>query len=240
MGYKLSRQIIFLLGLIAVLLLSSCKNDNGGGTPKPPNPAPPTPTPVTVLDGKLLFKYGTNKYPVIGAGYSTPRKNKASQQQDNTTLVTDDTGKFTYVEGDDIIFYIGGKSYPVKAKKQILISDLAIADSSLLINLRMLLLNSDANKVITDGVDIQSGTLDANPALSESQFAKQLFKALGKAPLLGFSPSLGINLESAQAESDTAGQAMPFVDIFRTARPFKELSPVGTTFDANGWPTSVK
>ena len=239
MGNKLHRQIILLLGLIAVLLLSSCGGGGGdGGSSEPPSPPPPTPT--TILNGKLLFKSGVNKYPVIGAGYSAPRKTKTAQKEkDNTALETDNTGKFTYVEGDNITFYIGGKSYSIKAKSEILISELAAGNSELLSNLRKLLLNSDENQTLTDGIDIQVGTLDADPALDEKQFEKQLFKALGKAPILGFSPSLGINLESAQAESDTAGQAMPFVDIFRMARPFKELSPSGTTFDANGWPTSV-
>jgi len=55
-------------------------------------------------------------------------------------------------------------------------------------------------------------------------------------PELSFSPSLGINTEAPQGGADTAGMPMPFVDIFRTARPFGELSTSGTAFDSNGWP----
>ena len=65
---------------------------------------------------------------------------------------------------------------------------------------------------------------------------KALYKATGEMPELAFKPSLGINTEAPQGGADTAGMPMPFVDIFRTARPFGELSPVGTAFDDNGWP----
>lgn len=53
-----------------------------------------------------------------------------------------------------------------------------------------------------------------------------------------FSPSLGINTEAPQPESGISGEAIPFVDLFRTARPFQELS-TGITVDQDGWPTSI-
>ncbi|MGK0271174.1 MAG: hypothetical protein ACI88H_001831 [Cocleimonas sp.] len=65
---------------------------------------------------------------------------------------------------------------------------------------------------------------------------KALYKETGVMPALSFEPSLGINTEAPQGGVDTAGLAMPFADIFRTARPFGELSPSGTAFDENGWP----
>lgn len=52
-------------------------------------------------------------------------------------------------------------------------------------------------------------------------------------------PSLGINTETPQAEQDEVVQSVPFADIFRVARPFKELSCASTTYDENGWPTSA-
>ncbi len=58
-------------------------------------------------------------------------------------------------------------------------------------------------------------------------------------PELLFKPSLGINTEAPQGGVDTVGQSMPFVDVFRTARPFAELSSKNTKFDANGWPTDL-
>ena len=67
---------------------------------------------------------------------------------------------------------------------------------------------------------------------------RTLYKATGDMPALPFKPSLGINTEAPQGGADTAGMPMPFVDIFRTARPFAELSPVGTSYDNNGWATA--
>lgn len=53
-----------------------------------------------------------------------------------------------------------------------------------------------------------------------------------------FKPSLGVNTEAPQPESSELGGAMPFVDVFRIARPFKELSKE-ITVDKSGWPTSM-
>ena len=65
---------------------------------------------------------------------------------------------------------------------------------------------------------------------------KAIYLATGTMPELSFKPSLGINTEGPQGGADTAGMPMPFVDIFRTARPFAELSPENTIYDDNGWP----
>jgi len=73
--------------------------------------------------------------------------------------------------------------------------------------------------------------------ISSESVIKTLYKATGSMPNLAFSPSLGINTEGPQGGADTAGMPMPFVDIFRTARPFAELSPAGTQYDENGWAT---
>jgi len=72
--------------------------------------------------------------------------------------------------------------------------------------------------------------------LDSTKVLKALYKATGEMPELSFSPSLGVNTEAPQGGADTAGMPMPFVDIFRTARPFGELSASGTAFDENGWP----
>ena len=76
-------------------------------------------------------------------------------------------------------------------------------------------------------------TLDADTV------TKTIYQSTGKMPDLAFSPSLGINTEAPQGGVDTVGQAMPFVDVFRTARPFSELSFVGTEFDEDGWVTKL-
>ncbi len=49
----------------------------------------------------------------------------------------------------------------------------------------------------------------------------------------------GINLAAPQAEVDNIHQPQPFVDIFRTARPFAEYSDEGIIYDSYGWPIFI-
>lgn len=65
---------------------------------------------------------------------------------------------------------------------------------------------------------------------------KAIYKETGEMPELAFEPSLGINTEAPQG-ADTAGMPMPFVDIFRTARPLSDQATSGTEFDQYGWVT---
>ena len=88
----------------------------------------------------------------------------------------------------------------------------------------------------SDGVSTSPAVTDFKADLDSVSVLKALYKSTGEMPELSFSPSLGINTEAPQGGVDTAGLAMPFADIFRTARPFAELSPSGTAFDEHGWP----
>jgi hypothetical protein len=100
----------------------------------------------------------------------------------------------------------------------------------------------DAPKVSGD-IKVTSSDEAGNkskPATIESdQVTKVLYQTSGNMPDLTFKPSLGVNTEAPQGGADTVGQAMPFVDVFRTARPFTELSFKGTEFDIDGWPTKL-
>ncbi len=96
----------------------------------------------------------------------------------------------------------------------------------------------DGNIIITSTDTDGNTSAPTNIASNDSLGAiKANYLVTGIMPPLSFTPSLGINTEGPQGGADTAGMPMPFVDIFRTARPFKELSPAGTSFDSNGWPT---
>ncbi len=89
---------------------------------------------------------------------------------------------------------------------------------------------------ITSSLD----NIESAPAfIASAEVEKILYQTSGVLPPLAFKPSLGINTESPQGGVDTAGMPMPFVDIFRTARPFAELSASGTQYDANKWPTQL-
>ena len=73
-------------------------------------------------------------------------------------------------------------------------------------------------------------------SMASKETIKAIYLITGTMPELPFKPSLGVNTEGPQGGADTAGMPIPFVDIFRTARPFAELSPEDTLYDENGWP----
>jgi len=93
------------------------------------------------------------------------------------------------------------------------------------------------NSTDDQGNKSASSTITYTAKANNPNTLKAIYLATGTMPELPFKPSLGVNTEGPQGGADTAGMPMPFVDIFRTARPFTELSPGGTLYDANGWPT---
>jgi len=97
----------------------------------------------------------------------------------------------------------------------------------------------DTAGTITISAKDEAGNKSATASIDSNKVTKTLYLATGKMPELNFKPSLGVNTEAPQGGADTVGQAMPFVDVFRTARPFTELSFKGTEFDSDGWPTKL-
>ncbi len=155
---------------------------------------------------------------------------------------TDDEGSFRYQLNKKVIFRINNTEIDA------IRGELAVGpnsfDKPILYNLHQYLLSVDEDDNQDNGIFLgaiaESFTIDFS--LSREQFELALARSLnrlGRQPVPFFSPSLGINLEAVQAEADTVGQAMPFVDIFRTARPFAEFSEEGVTYDKNGWPTVI-
>lgn len=170
--------------------------------------------------------------PIIGVKYRT------SLYHD--TGITLDDGSFSYTEGETIMFNIAGKDYrllPI-AKNTIdqLVPAAATIDTAQ--NLKLIIFNLDIDANPSNGIDLTDINANIDPALPTNEVNKHLFHYTGLAPRLIYSPSLGINTEAPQGESDLVGQPMPFVDIFRTARPFAELSKKVKT-DPNGWPTEL-
>lgn len=170
--------------------------------------------------------------PIIGINYQTSLyQNSAKTKND---------GSFSYKEGETLNFSIAGTDYSlipkaINTQNKLLPSN---ATSDTRQNLKHILINLDHDGDASNGIDLTGITTEIDPSLSEKVVIQKLYKITGKMPELLFSPSLGINTEAPQAEADGAGQAMPFVDVFRTARPFAELSGAAT-FDENGWPTEV-
>ncbi len=217
MGYKHLTTI-----LAFSCLLAAC---GGGGSSSTvtdnPSPSQKIGTLTVQLDPTVAL---------IGVPYTTSTYRSSGKTSNN--------GTFEYKEGESVSFTIAGIDYtlliPGSTNNEI---DLVGNNSDVLQNLKLILNYLDADDDPSNGIDLNNSSVVIDPTLSITEVTKILYKSTGDMPELPFSPSLGINTEAPQGGADTAGMPMPFVDIFRTARPFTELSPAGTQFDANGWPT---
>jgi len=195
--------------------------------------------PVTKT-GILIFQTPQTR-PISGVTYKTSRYNGSG--------TTKDDGSYEYKEGETAVtFTIAGQNYSVRPDARITPEKLLKSKSDdkhnnvTISHLKLILINLDANNDSSDGINLSkpnARNAKINPASTNKAINKALYKITGRNPKLIFKPSLGINTEGPQAEADTAGQAIPFVDIFRTARPFAELSADATEFDENGWPTKL-
>ena len=177
--------------------------------------------------------------PLIGLNYKTSLY--------KITGVTNSKGHFTYKEGETVSFMVAGKGYTLyptgnaQNNKQYnqnqLLPITATADTEQ--NLKTILMSLDKDQNINNGIDLGGVKTNIDAASPTKTVIKELYKYTGKMPDLLFKPSLGINTEAPQGGADTVGMPMPFVDIFRTARPFTELSHSGTAFDTHGWPIKL-
>ncbi|MCK5725777.1 MAG: hypothetical protein KAH22_02995 [Thiotrichaceae bacterium] len=210
--------MVLLFGIFLILASGGGGGGDGGGG---------------AITGSLSFLLKGSNITINGAGYNT---STVSRRGGTTTT----NGQFSYIAGDTITFTIDGKNYSTSTKAAITLVDL-ITDSDERNNLKQVLLYVDSDSS-TGAV-----TLDANnpsgldQSLPREDFMKAYSKLTGTLPTPLFSPSLGVNLEAPQGEADSAGQPMPFVDIYRTARPFVDLNTdtAQTTVDSDGWPTAT-
>jgi hypothetical protein len=211
--------------ILSLVFLSACGGGGGGGG------STSTPSVSSTLTGTLSINIGSNTYSIINATYST------SSSLNGTTNTS---GQYTYKSGDTVTFTIAGRTYNVTAAQTITPETLLAGDSTAIENLKTLLAHIDNDSDNSNGINLgneSSATHQLDLSASEDSFTAALYKATGVFPKSPFTPSLGINIEAPQAEADTAGQAIAFVDVFRTARPFTELSSTGVNYDQNGWPT---
>lgn len=183
--------------------------------------------------GRLVYISTSGRsYPIEGLEYISGAYNSE----------TDANGTFDYQLNKKISFKVGQQTIePIRGKKEISPRDFPDPIYS---NLKQYLLSVDDDEQLKTGIRITTFetplklSFDLDQETFESQLAKQL-SPYARYPRLGFKPSLGINLEAPQAEADTVGQPMPFVDIFRTARPFAEFSDEEVVLDENGWPILI-
>lgn len=110
-------------------------------------------------------------------------------------------------------------------------------------NLERFFLSLDSDRNPSNGIQLSANANSLNLAwnISLDQFEHALAQQLsvyGQTPAALFRPSLGINSEAPQAEQNSIASPVPFVDIFRVARPWREYSCKDLTYDDNGWVTT--
>ncbi len=209
-----------------------------------------------IITGQLLLKYPDDilaATPIQGITYVRGDDN---EQAKSITDNTSNTGGFDYSIGERITFTLANQSFgPITAKSEITPTDWAEAlcsdnvtlnDCSYKVaqNIVNTLSSLDNNHNRDDGydaIDNANITLDfLQPIDQFEQALPEALRSVSKTQVLSFSPSLGVNLEEPQAESnEVGGQPAAFADIFRGARPFTDYSCPDNTYDEQGWPVSI-
>ena len=176
-----------------------------------------SPTFLTLIQSKKEKILTLNDKPVIGVEY----------RSGDISGTTDTYGLFDYQTGKNIAFSIAGKHIG------------SISPTHLPINIKELVKTAQHPVIkhlpllLTDLNSSDATTINAKLTLN------QLEQALFKPDSLPSGRSLGINLETPQAEADGIYQPLPFVDLFRVARPFAENSCTDISYDRAGWPLDL-
>lgn len=225
---------LILVGLTLFLLFYTPE------TTPPESDKPPVTDEPPIVDGPktgvLFYNVGLGKVPVANVNYNL--QNSETTEQTKTNL----QGEFVFEDGQVIEFQLFGQQYSLIAKESITLLDLIPNDENQRNNLALLLRNKDNDRKLNNGIFLEDSTQTFVPpdlSLPKEDFLFSLYTNTGIYPKPRYAPSLGINVESAQAEADTVGQAIPFADVFRTARPFTELSGEQVKFDQHGWPIAI-
>jgi hypothetical protein len=178
-----------------------------------------SPTYLTLINSQEEKILTLNKKPVIGVKFKSG----------DISGTTDRYGLFEYETGKNIAFSIAGKHIG------------SVSPNNLPISIERLVENAQ-NPVIkhlplllTD-LNIKNAS-PINAKFNLNQLEQALFKP--DPDLIPTGRSLGINLETPQAEADGIYQPLPFVDIFRVARPLKENSCPDISYDRAGWPLDL-
>ncbi len=203
--------------------------------------------PNTVVN--ITFPDGSNETVTADADGNYTATSAHSQPSGNTTIISiSSNGSETMIISPTEAPSIS--NLKANSNGSLTITGKAAADSAITAifpdgNTEIVNTNSSGNYNVTSRASQPMGNVfltstykgvTSAPTIIESKaIEKVLYLATGVVPKLSFTPSLGVNTEAPQGGADTAGMPMPFADIFRTARPFAELSAVGTFLDENGW-----
>jgi hypothetical protein len=156
---------------------------------------------------------------------------------DDMLFVTNDSGELPYLPEKNIRLFLGHSYFATVSGEKVI--DISKLPSPLPENFTAVL-NKLAIEPKYNALNLPKKLYDLHLDFTQPNdvFTANLEEYL-QPEHIHFTPSLGINLESPQAEADMIGQSMPFVDIFRTARPFPEFSCKDVSYDKNGWPTKI-
>ena len=176
-----------------------------------------SPTFLTLIDSKKEKVLTLGNKPVAGIEYSSG----------NISGTTDHYGLFDYQQGKNIAFSIAGKHIG------------SVSPTNLPINIETLV--QTATNPVIKHLPLLLNDLNASNSsyINAKVTLYQLEQALFKPDTLPSGRSLGINLETPQAEADGIYQPLAFVDIFRVARPFAENSCPDISYDRAGWPLDL-
>ena len=176
-----------------------------------------SPTFLTLIGSKKEKILMLNGKPVKGVAYHSGSKSGT----------TDKYGLFDYQASTNIDFSIAGKQIG------------SISPSNLPVSIEHLVKTSK-NPIFKHLPLLLTDLNPANATSINAHFSiEQLEQALFKPDTLPLNRSLGINLETPQAEADGIYQPLPFADIFRVSRPFKEDSCTDISYDRAGWPLDL-
>lgn len=231
---------------LAVMLASFLAGCGGGGTGNPQTGNNNSGTPSTSSAGRLL---------VLDPTRNNAETAIAGLQYDSTGKLSAADGGFTYPSGGGLLLSLAAAQVAIPGKAAINQQDIAAAICSSNAdpaacayntgkNLERFFLSMDSDRNAANGIQLAStaSSLDlqwtASPDQFENALAAQL-TAYGQTPAKLFQPSLGINTEAPQSEQNDIVLPMPFVDIFRTARPFAEYSCKDVSYDEHGWPNAL-
>lgn len=239
-GWIRNAMVIAILGVLA-----GCGGGGGSTTTDPGNGGSGN----TTQTGKLVISSQGSEIAIGNVGYFSPAaQNGTAGLAAQSANITGADGSFTYASGSTVSFTLAGKTFTVTGAGKVTAAMLAASQSSdattqniTANNIELFLLNGDEDHNPNNGVHLNPSFTAPTTDFTSQSFAEALERqltAIGEIPLGTFSPSLGINTEAPQAEQDSIIQSVPWVDLFRIARPFKALSCSSVTYDANGWPTS--
>ena len=233
---KMPKELAILIGLLLIMVFASLYLQH---CREPQTPTPPFTNPDIPIKSEYGYFYhvnpeSNNKQIVIGLQYQT-------ESIDDST---NNIGQYNYIIDKSITFKIGESIMgSLIAQAETLHSSLGNPTTTNNISHFLITVDSDDNPdtitIPPEAYNIQIDFTQPNELFKKALAFELNRVALTDISPSGFVPSLGINLESPQAEADMIGQSMPFVDIFRTARPFPEFSCEDVEYDENGWPTVI-